>query len=279
MQTFITPEPIAVTLALHVGDVHIEASDRADTEVEVVPATNSAKSERMARETTVELVGGRLRVQTPKHLATVFGNSGKVTIRIALPRGSSLEGDTALGELHVTGDLGECRYKTGYGAIHLDQVGALRLRTGAGDITVDHATGDVDLSTGSGELRLGQVEGTATLKTSNGNARLGEAKGPVSVRTANGYIVADRVTAGLQAKSANGDLRVGEAAGGSVDLKTAAGKIDVGIPEGTAAWLDLQATSGRVHNGLGGVEGPAKADKTVEVRARTYYGDIRIHRS
>src|SRR5690242_18811357 len=114
MQTFVTPEPIAVTLAVHVGDVQIEASDRADTEVEVVPAGKSAKSERMARETTVELVDGRLRVQTPKHLGTLFGNPGKVSIRIALPRGSSLDGDTSLGELQVTGELGQCRYKTGY---------------------------------------------------------------------------------------------------------------------------------------------------------------------
>jgi DUF4097 and DUF4098 domain-containing protein YvlB len=85
--------------------------------------------------------------------------------------------------------------------------------------------------------------------------------------------------ASVNAKSANGDVRLGEAATGSVVLETHAGDVEVGIREGTAAWLDLSATAGRVHNELDATERPEGADQTVEVRARTSIGDVVIRRA
>ena len=80
------------------------------------------------------------------------------------------------------------------------------------------------------------------------------------------------------AKSANGDVRLGEAVRGSVVLETKLGDLEVGIPEGTAAWLDVRATAGRVHNALEAADAPEATAETVEVRARTAVGDILIKR-
>jgi hypothetical protein len=278
MPAFETPTPVAVSLTLNVADIYVDASERGDTTVEIQAAANSGRSQRAAEETTVELVDGRLRVKTPKHLGSMFGHPGKITINIRLPRGSSLDADTSIGDLHVTGELGECRFKTGYGDIRIGRTGGLRLRTGAGDISVDHAAGDAELSTGTGELRLGHVDGAVVLKSSNGDTWLGEAVGAVNARAANGDIVVDRAAADVTARSAHGDLRVGEAASGAVNLTTAAGRVEIGIPAGTAAWLELHTDTGTVHNGLQSASGPDAGDLTVEVRARSYFGDIFIHR-
>jgi hypothetical protein len=81
------------------------------------------------------------------------------------------------------------------------------------------------------------------------------------------------------AKSANGDVRLGEAVRQSVVLETSIGDLEVGIPEGTAAWLDVRAAAGKVRNSLDVAAAPDAASETVEVRARTTVGDVVIRRS
>ena len=81
------------------------------------------------------------------------------------------------------------------------------------------------------------------------------------------------------AKTANGNIRIGEVVNGAIVIETAAGELEVGIREGTAAWLDVSSKYGRVRNSLDQTDSPEQSQATVEVRARTSYGDITIHRS
>jgi len=62
-------------------------------------------------------------------------------------------------------------------------------------------------------------------------------------------------------------------------LETAAGELEVGIREGTAAWLDVSSHYGRVRNSLDETDSPEQSEATVEIRARTSYGDINIRRA
>jgi len=66
---------------------------------------------------------------------------------------------------------------------------------------------------------------------------------------------------------------------GLTSLKTAFGTVEIGIHDGTAARLDVHTKFGRIHNGLDAADGPAPAEETVEVHARTSYGDIVIRRA
>src|SRR2546430_2533738 len=66
---------------------------------------------------------------------------------------------------------------------------------------------------------------------------------------------------------------------GSASLKTSFGEIEVGIQAGTAARLDVHTEFGHIRNQMDASESPGPSDQTVEVRARTSYGDIVIHRS
>ena len=65
---------------------------------------------------------------------------------------------------------------------------------------------------------------------------------------------------------------------GSVVLETQIGDLEVGIREGTAAWLDVSARAGKVHNALDAADAPEASAETVEVRARTSVGDVVIRR-
>ncbi|MBV1853765.1 DUF4097 family beta strand repeat-containing protein [Catellatospora tritici] len=277
MPTFDTPTPIIVDIQVSAAEVRVHAAERTDTVVTVRPSNNNAKSVKLAEQTRVEFTAGRLLVRTPK-TSSLFGKPGSIDVEIHVPTGSGLEGSTSIGSLRATGRLGECRVRTGYGDLHLQQTGPLQAGTGAGDLWVDHVDGDAEAATGTGRLRVGHVTGSTVLKSSNGEIWLGDADGPARINAANGGINVGRAAAGLTAKTAHGGIRVGAVVRGAVVLQTAAGKLEVGIPEGTAAWLDLNAT-GAVRNELAGAEGPRETDEKVEIRARTHWGDIIIHRS
>ncbi|HKQ01059.1 MAG TPA: DUF4097 family beta strand repeat-containing protein, partial [Actinomycetes bacterium] len=200
-------------------------------------------------------------------------------VRVELPAGSQLRGETGVAALRCRGRLGECRFKTGVGDIQLDQAGAVQLRTGVGDITVEQAGGDAELTTGSGSLRIDGIDGTAVVKNNNGDTWIGRVTGDLRVNAANGRISVDQASATVAAKSANGDVRLGEVAHGAVLAQTGFGKVEIGIRDGVAAWLDLNTRYGAVRNDLDTADRPGVGEDAVEVRARTSFGDITIHRS
>lgn len=282
MPTFATPEPITVAIELVLGDARITASDRSDTVVAVRPSDADKRADvQAAEQTTVELVDGRLVVAAPRSWRryTPFGTDGSVDITVEVPTGSSLEGESALGDFRGEGELGPCRLRTAMGHIWLDHAAELHLKTSFGNITVEHAGGDVDVTTGSGRVRLGEVRGGAVIKNSNGTTDLDDVEGDVRIRSSNGTIAIGRAGASVRAKTASGDIRLGEVRRGVVDLQTAAGELDLGIRRGTAAWLDVSSQLGRVRNDLDATDQPTPTDETVEVRARTSVGDIVIRRA
>ena len=99
------------------------------------------------------------------------------------------------------------------------------------------------------------------------------------VRATNGDVRIERTGAGVDAKTSRGSIRLGEVVRGSIVLGTAMGDLEIGIAEGTAAWLAVNTEFGHVRNLLKNVDRPENADETVEVRGRTSYGDITILRS
>ncbi|MGH8990686.1 MAG: DUF4097 family beta strand repeat-containing protein [Acidimicrobiia bacterium] len=281
MPTFDTPGPISVAFEIAVGDVRIIAGERHDTVVEVRPSDASHEPDvRAAQQTRVEHAAGRLVVRTPKpRTMGLFGKVGSIDVTIELPAGSNVQGDAAKATLRATGRLGKCRIAAAAGEIQLDHTGPVDLSTSAGAIAVDCVAGNAQIRTASGQMRMREIQGSAVLKSANGDCWVGEIAGDLRVSAANGDISVDRAGGGVSANTANGDVRVGGLARGSVELTTARGGIEVGVDTGTAARLDVSTKFGTVRNELDTVAGPEPSDETVDVRARTAFGDIVIRRS
>jgi hypothetical protein len=280
MPTFDTPNPISATIDVVSGDVGISAGDRSATIVKVDPTDPSSEEDRKAAQLTrVEYAGGRLLVKAPKLRAWLpRSTGGSIDVTIELPAGSHVHGTASLADFHCDGPLGECRITTGLGQIRLERADTLSLKTGIGDISVDRATGHAEVTTGSGDVRLRELDATAVIKNSNRDTWVGVARGELRIKAANGSIAVDVAQAGVVAKSANGDVRLGEVARGSVVLETRLGDLEVGIPEGTSAWLDVNARAGKVHNTLEAADAPERSAETVEVRAHTSAGSVVIRR-
>lgn len=280
MPTFHTPDPIAVTIDLSIGAVLLTASERTDTVVEIRPSApgNEADADAVAQ-TRVEYADGALLVRAPKpRVFGLFGTVGSIEIVIALPAGSRLSADAASATVRAAGPLGECRINSSAGGVSLDRTGRLDLSTGSGPVTVGRAVGTARISTGSGQVRVEEIDGAATVKNSNGDIWVGTVTGDLQVRVANGNIAVDHAGAGVTAATANGDVVLGTVSRGAVSARTGFGHVEIGIRPGTAAWLDLHTQFGVVHNRLDTVDGPPATGDTVDVKARTSYGDIVIRR-
>lgn len=278
MPDFDTPEPISVTLEFDIGSARITASKRTDTVVEVLPSDAADEADvRAAQETKVTCSGGRLLVKGPKS-RSLFGRSGSLDVSVELPTGSDVQGTSPLADFTCAGRIGDCSLKTSLGDIRVDQAGTVYLKTGHGDIRLDRAAGDAEV-VGAGQIDIGRIAGAATVKNGNGATTIGEVTGALRANSANGRISVGVAHAGVEAKSANGGIRVGEVARGKVVLQTAAGGIEIGVRESTAAWLDVNTRLGSVRNSLGPADGPGASDETVEVRAHAGIGDIVIRRS
>lgn len=281
MPSFDTPEAISVTARVEAGSVQFTADDRLDTVVAVRPRDPKRDADvRAAYQTEVTYARGALTVRTPK--SGLFGRTGIVDVAVDLPSGSRVDMTGAWAQVLGEGRLGEVRVKTSSGDVRLDTTGPLHLTASHGSISVDRIEGKAEITTSSGSLRIGIIDGPAVLKNSHGTTTVRAATGELRVSGAHGDIEILRAEDSVTATTAYGTLRVGEVVRGTVQLETNYGAIEIGVREGSAAWLDASSGSGQVRNTLTASEAPADpdgADNIVEVRARTRHGNIDVRRA
>jgi len=284
MPSFSTQQPIVLSIELSQGMVHVIASDRDDTVVEVIPSDPGRPVDVEAtRKTVIDMANGTLSIRMPKpggFAAPVIGwkRSGSVDVIVELPEGSSLRADTGVADYRCEGRLGDVEVRTGAGSVRLEQTAGLRVHSGIGRFVVDEASGNAEVVT-AGDMTIGTVTGDAEVKNLNGKTWIARVGGNVRVKSANGDVTIEDAGRNVTVKTANGDIRLGQVARGSTVIETAAGGLEIGIREGTAAWIDANTRFGRIHNGLSAADDPGQSTETVDVRARTSFGDVLITRS
>jgi DUF4097 and DUF4098 domain-containing protein YvlB len=288
LSNFNTPSPIAVALDLYVADVRLAVSDRTDTIVEVRPSDpNKAGDIKAAENTRVDYDDATrtLSIVSRKPRSRFVNFSSKrpesIDVVIQLPTDSDVRGEADLGDFQADGALGTVVLKTDLGAVRLAETGPLNLRAGVGQVTVEGVSGSAEVHSGSGDIRIGAVDGTADVSTGNGKARVGVVTGPATVKGSNGSVSVDRALTDITAASANGEVRIGEVVRGKVSATSKNGSVEVGIREGSAAWLELNTEVGRVYNELASSDAPEAGEQVdkVEVRASTKLGDVTIRRA
>ncbi|MEU8866572.1 DUF4097 family beta strand repeat-containing protein [Streptomyces umbrinus] len=278
MPSFETPEPISATAYVYAGSIRFTTGDRLDTVVDVRPRDPKKDMDvRTADQTEVSYASGTLTVTTPK--ANLLGRSGTVDVSVELPTGSNIDMTGAGTQMIGEGRLGEVRVKISAGDVRLDTTGPLQLKVSHGSSTVDRVEGMAEITTSTGNVRVGVVDGPAVLKNSHGSTTVGAVTGELRMSGANGAIDITRAEASVVGTTTNGSLRVAEVVRGNVQLETSNGAIEVGIREGTAAWLDVSSNRGHVRNTLAASEAPEQTEETVKVRARSNWGNIDVLRA
>ncbi|MFV8052746.1 DUF4097 family beta strand repeat-containing protein [Mycobacterium sp. 48b] len=262
MPTFHTSEPITAVVEVVAGAVRLAATDRDDIVVDIKPRDPERASDvRAAEQARVDFHNGTLTVTAGRKVLSL-GRGGAVRVDIALPTGSRLNLSSASADIDADGVYSDCRCATAGGAVRVAKI--------TGNIKADSASGDVS---------IGAVAGDARIATASGDASIDRADGDVRFQAASGSLVIGTLRGQVKHQAASGSVRVGVGISGALSAQTGSGEVEVGIPEGTAARLELKTHSGTVDNGLQASDGPADGDETFMVHARTGSGDISVRRA
>lgn len=279
MPTFPVTGPVPVVVDVPFGNLHVVAGDRDDVVVTVLPA-DPAKSGavRAAEQTRVARDGDAVTIVYPsawKQYVLPFAAGGtKVTIE--LPTGSHLSGKA--GSLYAEGRLGSVDLVLNGGDARLEEADRVDLKVTAGYVAVERVTGTAAIRASAGGVRIGEFAGTGTVRASNGTTHVGSVTGSLEVVGAHAEITVGLLAGTVAVRSAHAGIRVARVASGSATLTTSYGSIEVGVPEGVAAWLDVASEHGAVRNQLTPTQGPVEDEATAEIHASTGYGDIVVRR-
>ena len=278
MPTFSTPTPIDLAIKLPIGAIEVIASDRHDTVVTVSP-TNPGKPVDMrgANETAVDFDGQRLTITGPRPRFSFVGPFESIDVKVELPSGSRLTAENSGGPVRTSGRLGATRIKSSL--VDVDTTSDLWVRALNGNVTVANAEGGVEITADHGQIRAGTIAGDALLKASHGSIAVAEAGGDLEAKLSYGDLVITKALGSVEAKTAYGAIELLEVSRGSVQVESGYGQITIGVRPGVPAWLDLSSKVGRVRSELEGDRAPEPSEQTVEVRARTQYGDITVQRA
>jgi hypothetical protein len=257
--------PIDLVARLGHGRVTVTARDDL-AEVAVRLSPRDPQSDILAR-VTVEMQGSTLVVAGPRQggLADLIGgwrrNHDSIDSVIEVPTGTPIKISSASEDITVTGWCGDTD-----------------IATSAPRISLDHVAGDLRLRYGHGDSRVASVSGSVQLSSGGGSAQFGEVRGALRCKFGSGDLSAEVVRGQLQARAGTASARLG-AVYGNVDLAFGTGPIDIGLPAGVSARVDITSGTGDVHTDLPIEEAPAPAEQTITIRARTGTGDIRIRRA
>ncbi|MFG1755696.1 DUF4097 family beta strand repeat-containing protein [Streptosporangium sandarakinum] len=215
MHTFDTPAPISAVLHIPAGRVRLIAADRADTAIEVLPASASkSRDVKAAEQTTVEYADGVLRIETAVK-NQYLGPTGAVEVTVKLPAGSRVEARTAAAELRTVGRLGDVAFEGAYHQIKLDETASLRLTATDGDVEVGRLGGPAEISTARGDITIAEATGgTVVLRTQSGDISITAAAGVSAAldagttlgRIANGFKNNGTVELDVHATTTSGDI-------------------------------------------------------------------------
>jgi hypothetical protein len=279
MPTFSTPSTIDLAINLQVGAIQVIASDRSDTVVTVSPTSTEKQIDRRGVDNTqVEFDGQRLTVTGPKPRLSWIGPgpTDSVDLKVELPTGSRLTAEIAMGNLRTHGRLGATRIKSSTGSVNLDTTGDLWVRTSHGTASVETAEGAVEITADMGQIRIGTVTGDAILKASHGNIMVDDSRGDLDAKLSYGDLEMAHALGSVTAKTAYGNIYLREVEAGLIQVETGFGELVIAVKAGVPAWLDASSKNGHVRNELAGDSAPDAGEQTVEIHARTQFGDIDI---
>jgi hypothetical protein len=279
MPTFPAPRPVPVVIDVPFANLHVVAGERDDVVVTVLPTDPTRSgSVRAAEETRVARDGDAVTITYPaawKQFVLPFA-SGTVNITVELPAGSDLRGKT--GSLLAEGRLGTVDLTLSAGDARIEEADRVDLKVSAGSVTVGRVDGPANVRASAGSVRVTELAGEGTIRAGNGTTTVGSVTGSLEVVGAHADIAVGRVRGALTAKAAHAGIRVDAVESGTVHLTTSYGSIEVGVPEGTAAFLDVASEHGTVRNQLTPTDGPVDDEAVAEIHASTGYGAVIVRR-
>ncbi|WP_221583647.1 DUF4097 family beta strand repeat-containing protein [Microbacterium sp. G2-8] len=267
----------ALTLDLDIawGSVFVRVADRDDIAVDIQPSNPDRRGDReMASRTRIDRSASGVRVTSAAKWPFI-GANGSVEVTVEVPEGTSVD-LTGHGSIRAEGALGDVSYDGSASVVEIGEARDVAVRSSAGDVRIGRVRGSAQMRVSAGAVRVDAVDGDVRITSSAGDVAVTEVRGDASLEAGSGSLEVGRVRGRLTAKSGYGAIRVADISGPHARLETAYGGITVGVPAGTAVWLDARTKHGSVRSSLESSGAPEHDDPTLELHAHSSYGDIMI---
>lgn len=258
--------PINLQVRIAHGSVEVDTQDDLDEATVVLEAGKHGAD--LLAQTTVEMRGPTLVVSAPRQGGVfdlpVFGGrrgSHGLDVHILVPSGTAVKITTFTAPITIVG-----------------RVGGADLAFSSAEAALRHVDGNLRLRFGSGTARAVQVDGSVELRSGSGDAQFGEIGGALTSGCGSGDLHVRVVHGAVRSRCGSGTARLGEVHG-DVDVACGSGGLEIGLPAGVTARLDVHTGSGRVHSDLPIEARPTSEHGAITVRARTGSGDLRLFRA
>lgn len=257
--------PINLLVRIGHGSVSVDTADDLDAATVDIEAGKNAGD--LLDQTVVMMSGRTLTVAAPRQGGIfdlpLFGRRGgrSLDVKVVVPTGTAVKISTVTAPITVVG-----------------RVGGADLAFGAAEAGLRHVEGDLRLRYGSGTARVVQVSGSVELRSGSGSASFGEIGGALNAGCGSGDLEVHVIRGAVRSRCGSGTARLGEVHG-DVDLATGSGGLEIGLPTGVSARLDVHSGSGHVSSELPIEDKPTSTTDVITVRAKTGSGDVRLFRA
>lgn len=282
-----------VEIALNGGSVRVTGWSR--NEVQVTGSLSRADDR-------LELEGSGRTVEV-RVASRRGGRGGSATLEVRVPAGSTLEVIAGAAPIRVSGVTGAVEATSHSGAVTV-QGSPRRVEVVAqsGPVTVEGQTDMVDVTAMSGPVRvtanvrqravIQALSGPVDLLGSVGEAQVNAVSGPVRVANATGRVEIEAVSGNVtlngsrlrgNVQSVSGNVVVGGSLGGSLTLESHGGDVELRLPSGASAEVEVSTFSGNLHSDFGGGRGNRERHVTIgrggpRVSITTFSGNVRLLR-
>lgn len=152
---------------------------------------------------------------------------------------------TTSGDIAVEGATGPVQASVTSGDIEATGIAAARLRSVSGDISVEGASGALTAGTTSGDIRVRGAADSLRLDSVSGEIDLDGAARAVAIGTTSGSVSARGIVGPLSATTSSGDLDLRAHAGLlRADISSVSGDVTLDLPAGFGGTVELQTASG-----------------------------------
>ncbi len=276
--------PVTVVVGIRSGSVEVDAAGPDGSVAVAVHALNDAARDLLGSVRVLH-ADGTVSVPLPHEHGGLFrGRTPDFALRIRMPADSGLRVSAASADVTGTGHVGEVEVATASGEVDLAGVAGGRVSVASGDVRIADVAGAIEVRSASGDVSLVHVGGDARVHSVSGDVRIDSADAGASVESASGDVRIGRAAGRVTVRTASGDVTVGSLLGAAARLTTVSGDVEVGVPDGTAVWLDVSTRSGEVSSDFTGSAGgaggePTAGDRVLELRVSTVSGDVAVRRT
>ncbi len=256
--------PINLLVRIGYGSVTIETGD--DLREASVRLEAGEDAVDQLKQISVEMCGPTLQIVAPRQggifdLGPAHRARAGVDVHVLVPTGTAVKVTTVTAPITIDGRVGGADVAFGSGAASVGEVdGDLRLRFGSGTAKATRVGGSVEIRSGSGDCEFGEI---------GGELRAGCGSGDLHARVVHGAV---------RSRCGSGAARLAEVHG-DVDFASGSGGLELGIPTGVIARVDLRTGGGQVRSELPIDAEPRSTKGSIMVRARTGNGDVRVFRA